>query len=583
MPISYSHKRQRDRRRHAAWDARPDADFARIGITRDAAKAAQAALHGSLVLPGDDSYDQDRLLFNPLFNEYPAAIAYCATEADVWVALDFGRVSGLGFAVRSGGHCTAGFSSGPGVLIDVSALKSLVIDPVGLTATVGCGETFGNFFQTLDLYGLHVPGGECPDVCIGGYVQGGGYGFTSVSFGMNCDNVLALRVMLADGSVVVASHAQNRDLFWAMRGGTGGNFGILLAVVYRLRPLGSVWGWALAWPLDSSAGIAAAADALMLLQRSYMRNSVCGSDMTIQVSLCSQNWLDPTAPQPPPGTPLRPYLMARGLYIGDPAKGQTLIQPLAGLPGCIFQWAQSASFYKMNDMLLNYPQGMPPIDVMPFEDKSSRYVSRDLTVAEWTAMLATYAAAPANSAYGYLEFYGGAINAAAARPQRLRAPRLRLQPGDGRLLVRERRPQGARGLSPRLEQARRRVLGRRGLPELLQHRRSRLHGELLGRGLPRAAGDQGQVRSLRRLRLPPADRARPAGHVPGRPCRRGRRPRPADRPDRRRPRPRRAGLRAAPCRRRRRSTSRSGSPGSGSPNTPPPSPRTTSTRTSCRA
>lgn len=412
MPVSYSHKKHRDARLHAAWDALPDSHFDGLGVPRAAAKATLAAMQGRLVLPGDDSYDQDRLLFNPLFNDYPVAIAFCATEADVTVVLAFARGLDLGFTVRSGGHCTAGFSSGSGVLLDVSALTSLVIDPLGLVATVGCGVKFGAFFQTLDAYGLHVPGGECPDVCVGGYVQGGGYGFTSVSFGMNCDNVLALRVMLADGAIVTASNAHNADLFWAMRGGTGGNFGVLLAVLYRLRPLGSVWGWAIAWPLDSLSGIAEASQALMLLQANYMRASICGADMTIQVSLCWQNWIDPTAPQPPPNTPLRPYLMARGLYLGDPAQGQALIRPLAALPGAILQWMQSASFLKMNDMLLNYPQGMPPIDVMPFEDKFSRYVSRDLTSAEWTQMLGYFAAAPANSAYGYLEFYGGAINSA---------------------------------------------------------------------------------------------------------------------------------------------------------------------------
>lgn len=296
MPVSYSHKKHRDARLHAAWDALPDSHFDGLGVPRAAAKATLAAMQGRLVLPGDDSYDQDRLLFNPLFNDYPVAIAFCATEADVTVVLAFARGLDLGFTVRSGGHCTAGFSSGSGVLLDVSALTSLVIDPLGLVATVGCGVKFGAFFQTLDAYGLHVPGGECPDVCVGGYVQGGGYGFTSVSFGMNCDNVLALRVMLADGAIVTASNAHNADLFWAMRGGTGGNFGVLLAVLYRLRPLGSVWGWAIAWPLDSLSGIAEASQALMLLQANYMRASICGADMTIQVSLCWQNWIDPTAP-----------------------------------------------------------------------------------------------------------------------------------------------------------------------------------------------------------------------------------------------------------------------------------------------
>jgi len=92
---------------------------------------------------------------------------------------------------------------------------------------------------------VHTPGGGCPDVCVGGYMQGGGYGFTSREFGMNCDNVVEFHMMLADGSIVVANPNQNRNLFWAVRGGTGNNFGVLLSVTYKLYSLYNVWGWGL--------------------------------------------------------------------------------------------------------------------------------------------------------------------------------------------------------------------------------------------------------------------------------------------------------------------------------------------------
>jgi hypothetical protein len=413
LPQSYSSKRLRDQAKSEAWDALPDSHFEQIGIERETAKDLQRQIQGTLVLPGDASYDQDRLIFNPIFNEYPTAILYCATEADVAVGLGYARAAGVGFAVRAGGHSTAGFSTTNGVLIDVSALDACLVNPMPPipTVTVGPGCSFGRLDQTLNGYGLHVPGGECPDVCVGGYIQGGGYGFTSVSFGMSCDNVLALKVMLWDGSIIVADPQQNADLFWAMRGGTGGNFGVLLSAVYRLRPLGQVFGWALAWPLFGAGAVAAATNVMLLLQKSYMINSICGSDMTIQVSLCYQNQLYPNQP-PPPNAPLQPYLMVRGLYIGPEAQGRALIQPLATLPGCIQQWQQSDSFLKMNDLLLNYPQSMPPLSQMPFEDKSSRYVSRDLSPTEWGSLLGYFATSPVNMAYGYLEFYGGAINAA---------------------------------------------------------------------------------------------------------------------------------------------------------------------------
>src|SRR5256885_9847640 len=249
MPVNFSRKRMRDRELLARWQNYPDSVFDKLGISRQAVETAQAGLQGHIVMPGDSSYDADRVLTNPVFDSYPSMIVYCKVESDVQIALNLARSSRAPFTVRSGGHCTAGFSAGAGVLIDVKALDSIAVDTVNQIATVGCGCSFGHLYPTLQAQGLHVPGGECPDVCVGGFVQGGGYGFTSVTFGMNCDNVIDMRVMLADGRIVVASASSNYDLWWAMRGGTGGNFGILLSVRYQLRPLGNVFGWALAWPL----------------------------------------------------------------------------------------------------------------------------------------------------------------------------------------------------------------------------------------------------------------------------------------------------------------------------------------------
>lgn len=411
MVASHSAKRISDAARFARWDALPDSHFDGIGLPRPQAQAVQSQLHGHLVFKGDPTYDSDRQLFNPMFDAYPGVVAFCLTEADVALALQLGQVVPGGFCLRSGGHSTAGYSTGNGVLIDVSALNNVSVDPVRQIATVGPGCNFGKLYQELETYGLHVPAGECPDVCVGGFVQGGGYGFTSVSFGLNCDNVLSFRVMLADGSIVAADAQTNADLFWALRGGTGGNFGIVLTVTYSLRPLAAVTGFALAWPLTSASEIAQAATAMMALQTSYMRTSICGPMMNLQVSLCFQNWLDPSQPAPPPGTPLQPYFMVRGMWLGNLAALGPLLAPLQALPGCITQWVMQGTFRTLNKQLLNYPQSMPMLDQMPFEDKSSFYIDQDLTLAQWAGLLTLFAGAPNNMAYGYGEFYGGAINA----------------------------------------------------------------------------------------------------------------------------------------------------------------------------
>jgi FAD binding domain/Berberine and berberine like len=408
MPNPFTRKHQRDRQLFAHWDRLDEA--ALDPVQRELLKAAQARLQGHIVLPGSADYDTDRKLFNPVFNAFPIVIIYCAVERDVRIALELARALLLPFTVRSGGHCTAGFSAGSGALIDVSALNDAVVDTAALTATVGTGCPFSKLDAALDEAGLHVPGGECGDVCVGGYVQGGGYGFTSVTFGMNCDNVIDMRVMLADGRIVVASESVNRDLWWAVRGGTGGNFGVLLSVRFQLRPLGPVFGWALIWPLQSEPELQAATNALMLLQSNYMLANLPAA-LNIQVSLCFQPGIQGGLP---PGSPTRPYLMVRGLFVGTEAEGQAAIAPLCALPGGTLQWTQVASFYHLNDALLSVPYGMPcfgPDVPPPFEDKASRYVTRVLTPAEWRGLLDLFVTTPNPWSYFYMEFYGGAINA----------------------------------------------------------------------------------------------------------------------------------------------------------------------------
>ncbi|HEY9064522.1 MAG TPA: FAD-binding protein [Burkholderiaceae bacterium] len=414
MLHQFTRKHRRDRALFEQWDRLDDKLFERA--PRERLKEAQAGLQGHIVLPWSPDYDTDRKLFNPVFDTYPIVIIYCEVVNDVAIALQLAQDLILPFTVRSGGHCTAGFSAGYGALIDVSGLDSVAIDTTHNIATVGTGCTFGTLDSTLNTYNLHVPGGECPDVCIGGYVQGGGYGFTSVTYGMNCDNVIDMSVMLADGSIVTASATTNSDLWWAMRGGTGGNFGVLLSVRYQLRPLSDAFGFALIWALQTETDFENATGALMLLQSNYMLANLPQA-LNLQVSLCYQ-----------PGTqgglpvtgPLYPYLMVRGLYVGSQSDGQAVIQPLCDLPGAILQWTEVASFNTLNTDLLNKPYGMPclpPDSPMPCEDKASRYVTRPLAAADWRALLDFYVTAPNTLTYFYMEFYGGAINAYPAFPE----------------------------------------------------------------------------------------------------------------------------------------------------------------------
>lgn len=414
MPHNYNSKRLRDRALFAQWDKRDEGAFSRYGVSRDAVKQAQGGLQGTIVLPGDPQYNADRVLFNPVFDPYPAMIIYCKTESDVAIALSLANLArlqgGAPFTVRSGGHCTAGFSASYGVLIDMSEMDSYTIDTSGMTATAQSGVTFGAFRSALTTYGVHVPGGECDDVCIGGYVQGGGYGFTSVSFGMNCDCVLSLKVMLFDGSIVMATPTTNYDLFWAMRGGTGGTMGVLLEVTYQLVTLGNVFGWAIGWPLTTATDFQNATAAMLFLQQNYM-GAATDPRQNIQVTLCWQPSLQPGLPT----NPMSPYLLVRGCWTGDSTSGATAIQPLINQPGAYLQWTDTDTFEVMNDKLLNYPYGLPDINIppMPNEDKASRYVSRYMTSEEWNTFFNYFVGSPNQYSYFYMEFYGGAINSQA--------------------------------------------------------------------------------------------------------------------------------------------------------------------------
>lgn len=414
MTHLYTKKYRRDRALFKKWDEMADHFFEKA--PRALLKKAQLALQGHIVMPWDQDYNADRALFNPVFDAFPYMIIYCAVEADVAIALDLAKKGlGIPFTVRSSGHCTAGFSAGFGALIDVSALNDVTIDTSAMIATVAAACPFSKLDPALNAVGLHVPGGECADVCLAGFMQGGGYGFTSVTYGMNCDNVIDMRVMLADGRIVIASATVNSDLYWAMRGGTGGNFGVLLTARLQLRPLGDVFGWALIWALETDTDIENATQALLLLQSQYMLANL-PAELNIQVSLCYQPGTQ--AGLPVPG-PMFPYLMVRGVYVGTQAEGQAAIQPLCDLPGSITQWTKMDSFFTLNDELLNLPYGMPclpPDSGMPFEDKASRYITRAMTPAEWQGLLSLFVASPNEMSYFYMEFYGGAINAFPAYP-----------------------------------------------------------------------------------------------------------------------------------------------------------------------
>src|SRR4051794_33756609 len=200
--------------------------------------ALRSALRGHAYLKGDGEYDKARSIWNGMVDRSPGVIVRCAGAADVLQAVDFARRNDLAVAVRGGGHNIAGNAvCDHGVVIDLSAMKSVRVDPERRRAYVEPGCTLADVDRETQAFGLVVPTGINSTTGIAGLTLGGGFGWTTRRFGMTIDNLLAADVITADGRLVRAAPDQNADLFWAIRGG-GGNFGIVPSFEFPFDPLG---------------------------------------------------------------------------------------------------------------------------------------------------------------------------------------------------------------------------------------------------------------------------------------------------------------------------------------------------------
>lgn len=307
----------------------------------------RSQFRGRLIEPSDDRYDAARALYNGMIDKRPAVIARCADVADVMSAVRFAREHDLLLAIRCGGHNGPGLGScDGGLVIDLSAMRGVRVDPVSRTVRVDGGCTSGDVDHATHAFGLAVPFGIISTTGVGGLTLGGGTGYLTRKHGLTIDNLLEADVVLADGRFVTASPTQHADLFWALRGG-GGNFGVVTSFLFKAHPVGTVYGGPVFWGAEH-------AKAVMRAYRDFLPDAP--EELGIFLGLKS---IPATDPFPAAYWGERACAII-GCYVGARSDGERAVAPLLeALPPPIFNWMAEMPFPAMQSLFdVFFPKGL---------------------------------------------------------------------------------------------------------------------------------------------------------------------------------------------------------------------------------
>ncbi|MDF3042353.1 MAG: hypothetical protein K0Q71_5059 [Thermomicrobiales bacterium] len=312
-------------------------------LLRAPSRAPSNGLTGRVIWPRDPAYEAARQSFNARFSRFPAAVVVCDNMGDVRNAVRWARQEATPLRARSGGHSYEAFSVvDGGLVIDLGGLANVDVDVSRGEAVIGAGVRMLDCYRRLWSHGVTLPLGTCPGVGIAGLTLGGGIGFLSRKYGLTCDNLLAVELVDAKGQTLRASAETHPELFWALRGGGGGNFGIATAFTFRVHPIGEVVICTVTWPWDD------AAEVLDTWQRwaPFVDERLC-------VALAVAH--------PSAGT-----ISATGLFTGSAGELPPLLEPLlrAGTPGAPL--IQSLPFLTAAEQF-----GGPPIASVRFKNASS--------------------------------------------------------------------------------------------------------------------------------------------------------------------------------------------------------------------
>jgi FAD/FMN-containing dehydrogenase len=278
-------------------------------------------LRGEALTPTDSGYQDGRVPFNAMHPDRPDVVVRCSGTADVVEAVNYARENDLELTVRGGGHSVAGLSSADGgMVVDLSRMRAVEVDPEARVARVQGGATLGDVDHETQAFALATPLGVVSETGVAGLTLGGGYGWLRRKYGLACDNLLAAQVVCADGQVRTASAEVNPDLFWAIRGG-GGNFGVVTSFAFRLHPVGPIVAFAgVFYPLADAASV-------LRGYREFFEGAP--DEVTAEAILFPSRFpADPHLPEP---VHEQQSLVVAAVYAGDAEEGMNALKPLREL------------------------------------------------------------------------------------------------------------------------------------------------------------------------------------------------------------------------------------------------------------
>ena len=359
-------------------------------LDADAVAELRARMRGAVITPADAAYAAARRVWNGLIDKQPALIARCAGVADVMEALAVAREQGLSVAIRGGGHNVAGTAvNDGGLVVDLSGMKGIRLDPERRIAYAEPGVTWGELDRETQRFGLATPGGEVAMTGIAGLTLGGGLGQLRRKHGLSCDNLVSVDLVTADGRFLTASEQEHADLFWGIRGG-GRNLGVVTSFAFRLHPVGpAIYEVQVWYPLEQAGEVL----------RGWRAFAAVAPDGATSIAAL---WSVPAAPAFPAAWHGRPVIILQGTYTGPVADGERVFQPLRALGEPLLDASGETTFLAVQSAFdPNFPEGYRYYWKSVFLD--------DLDDAAIAAAVAAATAQPSPSTLIAIRHLGGAI------------------------------------------------------------------------------------------------------------------------------------------------------------------------------